>query len=208
MSVNVDTFTSDGVTLAFTLSVTPVNINLITVNIDGVFQQKTSFTLTNNVLTLTGAPFVGAIIEVRTMVAAPASVITGLVLDTFTGDGSTVNFTLSQAPTSKNFTLVTTGGVVQQKSTYSLLGTTITFSTAPANTAPIEVMTFGPAINTSLAAGSNSQVQINNNGALGASTNLTFNTSTNTLNATNITQNSVPVATNGKAIALGMVFGG
>ena len=46
--------------------------------------------------------------------------ITGLIYDTFTGDGSTVNYTLSTTPTTKYFTLVTIGGVVQNKTNYSV----------------------------------------------------------------------------------------
>jgi hypothetical protein len=41
--------------------------------------------------------------------------------------------------------MITIGGIVQNKSNYSILSNLLTFSTAPPNTAPIEVMTFGPA---------------------------------------------------------------
>jgi len=160
---------------------------MITVNIDGVFQQKSAFTLASSVITFTGTPIAGAIIEVRTTLAVPSSVLTGLSLDTFTGDGATTNFTLSQTPTSKNFTLVTVGGVVQQKTNYSTSGTTLTFNTAPPSTAPVEVMTFGPAITTGTAAGSNTQVQYNSNGSVAASSSFTFNNSTNTLTVGNLT---------------------
>lgn len=53
------------------------------------------------------------------------------VVDTFSGDGTTTAFTLSVAPGSENNTLVTIGGVYQQKSEYAVSGTTLTFSTAP-----------------------------------------------------------------------------
>jgi len=56
-------------------------------------------------------------------------------------------------------------------------------------------------------AGSNTQIQFNDAGSLGASANLTFNKSTNTLNATNVTANGAPLATTGKAIAMAIVFG-
>ena len=49
----------------------------------------------------------------------------------FSGNGSTVNFTLSVAPASEDFTWVFVSGVYQQKDTYSLSGTTLTFSGAP-----------------------------------------------------------------------------
>jgi hypothetical protein len=58
----------------------------------------------------------------------------------FTGNGSTVIFTLSFAPNTENSTFVYINGVYQQKNTYTISGTTLTFSTAPPNTSTIEVM--------------------------------------------------------------------
>jgi len=49
------------------------------------------------------------------------------------GDGSTTGFTLTSAPTSENNLLVFVDGVFQAQDTYSVSGTTLTFSTAPAN---------------------------------------------------------------------------
>lgn len=64
-----------------------------------------------------------------------------LVVDTFTGDGSDVTFTLSQDPITELNTWVFVSGVYQQKGTYSISGTTLTFSEAPpAETDNIEVM--------------------------------------------------------------------
>ncbi len=48
------------------------------------------------------------------------------------GDGSTTGFTLTSAPTSENNLLVFVDGVFQAQDTYSVSGTTLTFSTAPA----------------------------------------------------------------------------
>jgi hypothetical protein len=58
----------------------------------------------------------------------------------FTGDGTTVAFTMSAAPYSENTTFIYINGVYQQKNTYSLSGATLTFSEAPPNTSKIEVM--------------------------------------------------------------------
>jgi hypothetical protein len=64
--------------------------------------------------------------------------------DVFSGDGADTTFTLSRDPGSENNLLVTISGVVQQRSTYSVSGTTLTFSTAPANAANnIEVSYLG-----------------------------------------------------------------
>ena len=146
-SVLTDTFTGDGTTTSFTLGTTPSSIDLVVVNIDGVLQQKSAYTIANNVITFTGTPIVGAIVEVRSTISTNVGVLTGLVYDTFTGNGSTTAYTLSTSPASRNYTMVTVGGVVQAKSTYSVAGTTLTFSTAPPNTSPVEIVTFGPAVN-------------------------------------------------------------
>ena len=57
----------------------------------------------------------------------------------FTGDGTTVAFTLTNAPASENSTNVYINGVYQQKNTYNLAGAVITFSQAPPVTSSIEV---------------------------------------------------------------------
>ena len=53
------------------------------------------------------------------------------VTDTFSGNGSTVAFTTSVAPASTSSILVAVTGVLQDPSTYSVSGTTLTFSAAP-----------------------------------------------------------------------------
>jgi hypothetical protein len=59
----------------------------------------------------------------------PATV--AFLVDTFSGNGSTTAFTLSQAPANTSSILVAVSGVVQDPSTYSVSGTTLTFSGAP-----------------------------------------------------------------------------
>lgn len=58
----------------------------------------------------------------------------------FSGDGSTVGFTLSYDPGTENNTQVYISGVYQQKNTYSVSGTTLTFSEAPPVGTTVEVM--------------------------------------------------------------------
>ena len=58
----------------------------------------------------------------------------------FTGTGSQTIFTLSSASLGENFTFVYINGVYQQKNTYTISGTTLTFSQAPPLTSSIEVM--------------------------------------------------------------------
>ena len=65
-------------------------------------------------------------------------------LDNFTGNASTVNFTLTAAPSDENNSQVYINGVYQQKNTYSLTGAgnILTFSEAPPLTSTIEVTYF------------------------------------------------------------------
>ena len=58
----------------------------------------------------------------------------------FTGTGSQTVFTLSAASFGEDYTFVYINGVYQNKNTYTVNGTTLTFSTAPPLTSLIEVM--------------------------------------------------------------------
>jgi len=71
-----------------------------------------------------------------------ASSAAGLqTVDNFSGDGSETAFTMSAAPTTENNTAVYVDGIYQQKNTYSISSTTLTFSEAPpTGTNNIEVM--------------------------------------------------------------------
>jgi hypothetical protein len=53
------------------------------------------------------------------------------VTDTFSGNSSTTAFTMSVAPAGTTSVLVAISGVLQDPSTYSVSGTTLTFSAAP-----------------------------------------------------------------------------
>lgn len=61
------------------------------------------------------------------------------IIANFTGNGSTVAFTLASAPAGENATNVYINGVYQQKNTYSIAGAVLTFSQAPPVTSSIEV---------------------------------------------------------------------
>jgi hypothetical protein len=64
--------------------------------------------------------------------------------DYFSGDNTTVAFTLSRAPVSASSVIITISGVKQAASTYGVSGTTLTFSAAPpTGTNNIEVLHLG-----------------------------------------------------------------
>ena len=123
------------------MTVTPADEDSLTVFIDGAYQEKGDYSLSGNTLTLDTAPLSGEKISVHA--------ITGTIHDgtaalnqQFTGDGSTAAFTLNASPGSENNTQVFINGVYQQKTDYTVSGTTLTFDTAPTNGDIIEVNSF------------------------------------------------------------------
>ena len=138
---SLDTFTGDGSTTAFTLSLSPANEDALTVFIDGAYQEKGDYSLSGNTLTLDTAPLSGEKISVHTIHGAVHDG-TAALNQQFTGDGSTTAFTLTSAPGSENNTQIYINGVYQQKTDYTVSGTTLTFDTAPSNGDIIEVNSF------------------------------------------------------------------
>ena len=51
-----DTFTGDGTTVIYNLSLVPVSVNAVSVYIDGVYQSKDNFTLAGSALTFSTSP--------------------------------------------------------------------------------------------------------------------------------------------------------
>ena len=135
----VNTFAGNGSTTAFTMSSSPLIANTL-VYIDGVYQNKAAYSVSNDVITFSEAPASGAVIEATAATVGEVSTAsTSFAITQLTGNGSTTAFTLS-AQTVENNTNVYFDGVYQSKANYTVSGTTITFSTAPANGVAIEVM--------------------------------------------------------------------
>jgi hypothetical protein len=78
----------------------------------------------------------GVLVSSSDITAAGAA----LYSDSFTGDGSTVTYTLSYQPFIKDNTQVYIDGVYQAKDGYSISGTTLTFSEAPPLNSDIEIV--------------------------------------------------------------------
>tara|TARA_Y100000590_G_scaffold87048_3_gene97576 strand:- start:44340 stop:45653 length:1314 start_codon:yes stop_codon:yes gene_type:complete len=66
----------------------------------------------------------------------------GIFVDEFTGNGSTAAYTLSGDPLDEKNTQVFVNGVYQEKATYSISGTTLTFDDNIANGSSIEVVRY------------------------------------------------------------------
>lgn len=135
----VDTFNGDGSTVAFNLSNTIANENNLQVYINGVYQSKSNYSTIGTTLTFSTAPATGTNnIEVTHAVSIGGT--PSIEVDTFNGDGSTVGFTLTTEPATKNNLQIYIDGVYQAKANYSVSGTTLTFTTAPqTGTGNIEV---------------------------------------------------------------------
>jgi len=65
------------------------------------------------------------------------------VVNSFTGDGTTVTFSLTATPAGSEYTLVTIGGVSQPRSSFSIVADEITFTSPPPNQTIIEITILG-----------------------------------------------------------------
>ena len=72
---------------------------------------------------------------------AAAGGLPTITVDTGSGTGAQVAYTLSVTPSSVNYVNVFINGVYQAKSSYNVAGTTLTFTTAPPNNSVIEFVT-------------------------------------------------------------------
>jgi len=138
--VEVDEFVGDGTTVSFNTSLSIVNENATQVFISGVYQSKLTYQTTGNNVVFNTAPPNGSNIEV---VHVKALSLSGFEKNNFTGTGSQTAFTLNQTVNEENMTFVFIQGVYQDKSTYGISGTTLTFTTAPQSGYTIEVMVLG-----------------------------------------------------------------
>ena len=106
-----------------------------------------------------------------------------IVLDTFTGNGVQTVFTLTNPPTSEDYTIINIDGVSQLHSAYTVANANVTLSSAPANGAAIEVMTF----NLGSGAGGNASsgyTYVEATGNTNAAANTKYIVNTNTANLT------------------------
>ncbi len=138
--IEVDEFVGDGTTTSFNTSLSIVNENATQVYVSGVYQSKSTYATAGNNINFTTAPPNGVNIEV---VHTKALALSGFEKNNFTGTGAQTAFTLNQTVNEENMTFVFIQGVYQDKSTYSISGTTLTFTTAPQAGYTIEVMVLG-----------------------------------------------------------------
>lgn len=153
----------DGVTTTYSLETSTNSPSLLQIAIDGVLQEVSSYGVSGGNLVFSAAPPLQSAIEIRAFVQKEI-VSTDLKASDFTGDGSTTSFTLGYSAVKSN-TFVYIDGVYQLKNTYSVSGTTITFSTAPPLNSVIEVViaAFTTSIINTPSAGSVGTAQLQDN---------------------------------------------
>ena len=138
--IEVDEFVGDGTTVAFATSLSIINEDATQVYVSGVYQSKLTYGTTGNVVTFQTAPPNGANIEI---VHIKALALSGFNKNNFVGTGSQTAFTLTTTVNEENMTFVFLEGIYQDKSTYAISGTTLTFATAPQSGYNVEVMVLG-----------------------------------------------------------------
>lgn len=142
-SITVDNFTGNGVQTNFTLSVTPTNINLTTVNYNGATMLRTAYSLAGSTLIFSSAPANNSSIEVTTIGELIASGPSSFVSRTATGNGTGTNYTVSTGATATSV-IVTLDGVVQTPTTdYTISGNVLTFTSAVGNNVGIQIRELG-----------------------------------------------------------------
>jgi hypothetical protein len=131
----VDDFNGNGVVTTYTLTAVPASKDATFVYINGVYQNKATYSVSGSTLTFSVAPPLNSTVEVTYLQIAQS-----ISINDFTGNGSTTAFTLTAAPYNENSTFVFINGVYQQKNTYAIVGSTLTFSAAPPANSSIEVI--------------------------------------------------------------------
>lgn len=183
VGVTKDDFVANGTQTSFALSTTPTTAEAVQVNINGLIQLETSYTVSGSNVVFSTAPLNGQKIEVTTY-----GVVSIAATDTqvpFVSNGSFVgnaNFTFDSSNSRLTVTNITSSG---------------TANVGNLRTDNLQYANGSPYVFTTNAAGSNTQVQFNDGNAFGASANLTFNKTTNTLSTVNIVASNNMTVTSG-----------
>ena len=132
-------FAGDGSDTTFTISNAVSGEQQLMVFIDGVFQAHDTYTVSGTTVTFSTAPANGRVITIYSALNNVQG--SNMVLASMTGDNSDTTLALGVTPTSENAVQVYIDGTYQNKSTYSISGETLTFSTAPPTGTAVEAIT-------------------------------------------------------------------
>jgi hypothetical protein len=144
-----ETFTGDGIQVDFTLSNTPATEEAIDVYVDDVLQRPGIFSLSGAVLTFNTVPHVAADIYVKyrysfaNITAFPNNCIENKHLNLiytstqYTGDNTTTDYLVPLGHTIHSVLVIVNGSVLAPTE-YSVSGTTLTITSAPATSAVVD----------------------------------------------------------------------
>ena len=148
-TVTLSEMTGDGSDTTLTLEATPSSDDNLLVFVDSVLQDAGAWSRSGTTLTFSEAPANGAVVKAWDLLSSTAT--NAAKLDALTPNGSTTAFTLQQGgsnytPSHANCLLVSIAGVMQEPGAgkaFTVSGSTITFSAAPATGATIWIVDVG-----------------------------------------------------------------
>lgn len=182
---SVDSFTGDGTTVTFTLSVTPGNKNQTLVNYNGAMQLQSAYTLSGADITFSEAPANGSLIEIITQMGVTVG-SGNLTVRNYEADGVQTTYAVSSGVNATNI-LVTENGLVQLPNVdYTVSAGVLTFTDAPGFSVKIQIRELGTAVSTITPVGADKQILFNDSGSFGNSAGFTFTKSSNTLSVGSI----------------------
>ena len=130
------TATGDGSTTGFTID-SGRAVDDILVYVNGFLLTPTDdYTISSTTLTFATAPASSAEIVIRYLPLGGSATYTN---DTATGDGSTTGFTIDSGRTVEDIIVSVNGVSLVPTTDYTISGTTLTFTTAPASSAEISI---------------------------------------------------------------------
>ena len=184
--VSVDTYTANGAQTSFVLT-NSTTANNVVVNIDGVLQLKSAYSVSGNTITFTGTPANNAVVEITTFTGTNLSYYNR----TYTGDNTSTTFAVTSGVSNSSL-IVTENGVIQEPAVdYYISGANVVFTTAPNTGTKIGIRELA---STAVVSG-NIQIAFDQANAAFLQANSAY-TKANTS------------ASTGKAIAMAIVFGG
>ena len=136
LSYTKGTFTGDNTTTDFTID-SGRAVDDVLVYVNGFLLTPTDdYTISGTTLTFATAPATSAEIVVRYLPLTSGGIYTN---GTATGDNTTVNFTINSGRTVEDVIVSVNGVTLVPATDYSISGTTLTFTTAPATSAEISI---------------------------------------------------------------------
>ena len=128
--------TGDGSTQAFTID-SGRTVNDVLVHVNGFLLTPTDdYTISGTTLTIATAPAASAEVSIRYLPLTGSATYTN---DTATGDGSTQAFTIDSGRSVEDVLVSVNGVTLVPTTDYTISGTTLTFTTAPASSAEISI---------------------------------------------------------------------